>query len=316
MLGTVSRSSHGHSHPGVAAVFEEETGIVSTRPRHALRAGRPASAAARVARSVAGLAVIAALGGVALLGLLGGGLAAGQSGAAASAAAASGSVQSGADLSAGRDLYVQTCAACHGVDGQGVAGHGPSLQGQGAAGAAFALYTGRMPMPENGTPGQPGKPLLTPSQIQLLVNYVAHIAPGPTIPPVDTSGADIAAGRQLFINNCAACHGPDAAGGAIGGPATSGGLPGVFVAPSLQSATPQVVGEAMLTGPVPMPKFAFPLKQINEIAAYIQYLQKAPSPGGSTLGGLGPVPEGYVAIAVGLVLVLLVARLISRRPQG
>ncbi|MDA8204217.1 MAG: c-type cytochrome [Chloroflexi bacterium] len=297
-------------------IFEEESGIVPPRPQRASRPARRVPFSARLARSVAGLAVLAALGGVALLGLAGSGFAAGQSAGSGASAAASGvSVQSGADLSAGRELYMQTCAACHGVQGQGVPRQGPTLQGQGAAGTAFALYTGRMPFPENGVPSQPrDKPILTQAQIQLLVNYVAHIAPGPTIPPVDTSGADIAAGRQLFINNCAACHGPDAAGGAIGGPGQQNGFPGVFIAPSLHSATAQTIGEAVVTGPGPMPKFNFPLKQIDEIAAYIKYLQSAPSPGGDALGGLGPVPEGYVAVAIGLVLILLFARLISRRP--
>lgn len=286
-------------------------------PPRLQRAPRPAPASARLARSVAGLAVLAVIGGVALVGLAGSGLAAGQSGSTSPSAASSASVQSGGDLSAGRDLYMQTCAACHGVQGQGVAGQGPTLQGQGAAGTAFALYTGRMPLPENANPGQPrDKPILTQAQIQLLVNYVAHIAPGPTIPPVDTSGADIAAGRQLFINNCAACHGPAAAGGAIGGPAEANGLPNIFVAPSLHSASAATIGEAMITGPAPMPKFNFPIKQIDQIAAYIQFLQNSPSPGGSPLGGLGPVPEGYIAIAIGLVLILFFARLISRRPQG
>ncbi len=292
---------------------------MSPRLQRASRTGGRAPVSARLARSVAGLAVLAAIGGVALLGLAGSGFAVGQSassGTSGASAAASGAlVQSGGDLSAGGDLYMQTCAACHGVQGQGVPGQGPTLQGQGAAGAAFALYTGRMPLPENGVPSQPrDKPILTQAQIQLLVNYVAHIAPGPTIPPVDTSGADIAAGRQLFINNCAACHGPDAAGGAIGGPGQINGLPGIFIAPSLHSATAQIIGDAVVTGPAPMPKFNFPLKQIDEIAAYIKYLQSAPTPGGDALGGLGPVPEGYVAVVIGLVLVLLFARLISRRP--
>ncbi|MGO9206256.1 MAG: c-type cytochrome, partial [Candidatus Limnocylindrales bacterium] len=166
------------------------------------------SRTSQLGRSVAGLVVIAAVGAVAVLALSGGHPAAGQSASASTAASAGGSlavsVQDGGDIDAGRALYVQTCAACHGVMGQGVTGAGPSLQGEGAAGAAFALFTGRMPLPENGVPSLEHKPLLTPSQIQSLVDYVAQIAPGPTIPPVDTQGADVAAGRQIFINNCAA----------------------------------------------------------------------------------------------------------------
>lgn len=268
------------------------------------------SRTSRLGRSVAGLVVIAAVGAVAVLALSGGHPAAGQSASASTAASAGGSlavsVQDGGDIDAGRALYVQTCAACHGAMGQGVTGAGPSLQGEGAAGAAFALFTGRMPLPENGVPSLEHKPLLTPSQIQSLVDYVAQIAPGPTIPPVDTQGADVAAGRQIFINNCAACHGAAAAGGSVGGG---------FVAPSLHQAAPSTIGEAMVTGPGPMPVFSLPIKQIDEVAAYIGFLQSAPNPGGLSLGGLGPVPEGFVAAAIGLALLLLLVNLVARRPR-
>ena len=289
----------------VRRVVKEERRVVSRRPPRV-------SGNAPLARSVAGLAVIAAIGAVAVLGLLGGRPAAGQSVSTAGASASTGtpgssaSVHAGGDLAGGMALYLQTCAACHGVTGQGVPGAGPSLQGQGAAGTAYVLYTGRMPLPENGVPSLQRQPLLSPSQIQSLIDYVAQIAPGPTIPPVDTQGADLAVGRQLFINNCAACHGADAAGGSVGGG---------FVAPSLHNAAPSTVGEAMVTGPGPMPVFRFPLRQIDAIAAYVRYLQTAPSPGGLSLGGMGPVPEGFVAGSIGVALLLVLVQWVARRPR-
>jgi len=274
---------------------------VATRPPNLSRA-------ARLGRSVAGLVVIVAVGSVAVLALVGSRPAAGAApGASTPGASLASSVQSGGDIAAGRGLYIQTCAACHGVTGQGVPGQGPSLQGQGAAGAAYALYTGRMPLPENGVPSLQRNPILTPAQIQSLVDYVARIAPGPTIPPVDTQGADISAGRQIFINNCAACHGADAAGGSVGGG---------FVAPSLHHASASTIGSAMVTGPGPMPVFALPIKQIDEVAAYVRFLQTAPTPGGMSLGGLGPVPEGFVAAAIGLALLLVLVNFVARRPRA
>jgi ubiquinol-cytochrome c reductase cytochrome c subunit len=282
-------------------LVEEERRTVATRPPSLSRA-------ARLGRSVAGLVVIVAVGSVAVLALVGSRPAAGAApGATTPGASLASSVQSGGDIAAGRGLYIQTCAACHGVTGQGVPGQGPSLQGQGAAGAAYALYTGRMPLPENGVPSLQRNPILTPAQIQSLVDYVARIAPGPTIPPVDTQGADISAGRQIFINNCAACHGADAAGGSVGGG---------FVAPSLHQASASTIGSAMVTGPGPMPVFALPIKQIDEVAAYIRFLQTAPTPGGISLGGLGPVPEGFVAAAIGLALLLVLVNFVARRPRG
>lgn len=268
---------------------------------------RPSSRAS-LGRSLVGLVVIGAVAGVAILGIFGNAPAAGQSASPGSSTpGSSASVQSGGDIAQGRQLYMQTCAACHGVSGQGISGSGPTLQGQGAAGTAFALWTGRMPLPENGTPSLRRTPVLTAQQIQSLIDYVSHIAPGPTIPPVDTQGADLVRGRQLFTDNCAACHGAAAGGGSVGGG---------FVAPSLHQSDPSTVGEAMVTGPGPMPVFNLPIKDIDAIAAYIQYLQHAPNPGGIAMGGLGPVPEGFVAGTVGLVLLLLLVRWVARRPQA
>jgi ubiquinol-cytochrome c reductase cytochrome c subunit len=53
--------------------------------------------------------------------------------------------------------------------------------------------------------------------------------------------------------------------------------------------------EAMLTGPQSMPIFseeALPTEQKQEIIAYIVALQDAASPGGLSLGRIGPVAEG------------------------
>ncbi len=54
-------------------------------------------------------------------------------------------VAQGQQLSLGRDLYVQSCASCHGADASGT-GQGPPLLGVGAASLDFMLSTGRMPL--------------------------------------------------------------------------------------------------------------------------------------------------------------------------
>src|SRR4051812_39567811 len=46
----------------------------------------------------------------------------------------------------GRQLFVDGCSSCHGVDARGLPGQGPSLHGAGAAAADFYLSTGRMPL--------------------------------------------------------------------------------------------------------------------------------------------------------------------------
>ena len=209
---------------------------------------------------------------------------------------------SAAATEAGTALFQSQCASCHGLQGQGTA-YGPSLVGAGAAGADFYLRTGRMPLSAPGQPVVRRQPVLTEEQIQELVAVVASLGDGPEIPKV-TSGGDVSDGSRLYIANCAACHGATGAGNAIGG----GNL-----AANLHQATPTQIVEAMRIGPGAMPKFAFSEDQEASIAAYVQFLQNQPSPGGLEIGGLGAVAEGFVAIGIGLVLFVLAAMFVGRR---
>lgn len=205
----------------------------------------------------------------------------------------------------GLALYLQSCAACHGPTGTGSA-DGPSLVGVGAASADFMLRTGRMPLSAPGAPLVRRDPVFSDEQIRALVDYVAGLGPGPAIPNVQVSGADLAQGRDLFITSCAACHGAGAGGDAVGGG---------FVAPPLLGVDPVTVGEAIRTGPGVMPFFGagqISDEELNAIAAYLVYLRNDAAPGGMTLGGSGPVVEGYVAWLVGIGLLLLAARRIER----
>ena len=54
----------------------------------------------------------------------------------------------------GRDLYLQGCSTCHGLNLQGGAG-GPSLIGVGAAAVVFQVESGRMPLAAGHGPGPP-----------------------------------------------------------------------------------------------------------------------------------------------------------------
>ena len=114
-------------------------------------------------------------------------------------------------------------------------------------------------------------------------------------------------GQALFIENCAACHGATAAGGAVGNEA---------LAPSLSAASDVQIAEAMITGPGQMPPFDFTDGQVNDLVNFIDYLRDEPRPGGADIGGIGPVPEGFVAWFVGLGSLLLISRFIgSKRPD-
>jgi ubiquinol-cytochrome c reductase cytochrome c subunit len=208
----------------------------------------------------------------------------------------------------GAALYLQSCAACHGPGGVGSA-DGPPLIGVGAASADFMLRTGRMPLAAPGAPLVGKDPAFTDGQIRALVDYVASLGGGPAIPDVSVTGADPAKGRDLFITSCAACHGPGAGGDSVGGG---------FVAPPLLGQTPVIVGEAIRTGPGAMPVFGpgqISDKELDDLAAYLVYLHDGAAPGGATLGGSGPVVEGYVAWLVGMGLLVLAARQIERRER-
>jgi ubiquinol-cytochrome c reductase cytochrome c subunit len=214
-------------------------------------------------------------------------------------------------LTNGRSLYLTSCVSCHGDAGQGT-GSGPPLTASGEAKTDFYLRTGRMPLAVPG--GQPPSklPAFNDEQIRQLVTYVGSLCDPAyectPIPTVDTERAKIEAGQELYLANCAPCHGSAAVGGAL-----SLGRH----APSLQETPPVQVAEAIRTGPGQMPRFGPEVLddgEVNAIVKYVEYLHEPDSPGGVSLGYTGPVAEGFVALLVALGAVLALARWITREP--
>ncbi|MGH2749887.1 MAG: cytochrome bc1 complex diheme cytochrome c subunit [Actinomycetota bacterium] len=207
----------------------------------------------------------------------------------------------------GAELYAASCSSCHGIDGEGT-GNGPSLVGVGEASANFQLTTGRMPL-ANADQAIRKEPAFNDEEIQALVAHVGTFGDGPAIPEVDLEGTDLSAGQASYIENCAACHGATGAGGAVGNEA---------LAPSLYAATDVQVAEAVIVGPGQMPQFEFSEAQLNDIVNFVIYLREEPRPGGADIGGIGPVPEGFVAWFVGMGALLVVILFVgsSRRNSG
>ena len=206
----------------------------------------------------------------------------------------------------GRELFAVRCVSCHGADGSGIEGVAPDLRGQGAAGAHYWITSGRMPA-EQGLPTQSERKEspFSDEEITALVAYVASLGEGPSIPTVDPEAGDLARGGELFRLNCAACHQAALAGGAL-----SYGRN----APTLQPVTAVQVAEALELGPGQMPVFDyFTEDEVNSLIAYILDLQEDDSPGGFSLGRIGPIPEGFVAIVGGLGLLVLLAVWIGKR---
>ena len=219
-----------------------------------------------------------------------------------------GSAVSEGHLDAGQAVFIARCASCHGDAGGGTA-RGPSLMGVGAAAADFELRTGRMPY--SGPPGGQAvrkPPAFDDQTIRDLVAYVASLGSGPEIPEPRVAANSVSAGQRLFVANCAPCHGATARGGAVGGGA---------LAPALDVATSLEVAEAMLIGPGEMPVFSgFSVAERDAVVSYVSFLQTQPEPGGMSIGGIGPVPEGFVGWLLGLGLMLVVVFVVGRDWRG
>lgn len=203
----------------------------------------------------------------------------------------------------GEQLFGVGCASCHGAAGEG-APNGPSLTAAGAAAADFYLRTGRMPFA-----GQPGDqaqrkpPAYDDASIRALTAYVASLGDGPPIPEAHPAGALLPRGNELYVANCAACHGATAHGGAVGGG---------NIAPALDAADALTIAEAMIIGPGQMPIFDLPAEDRDAIVTYVEQLRAQADPGGLEIGGIGPVAEGLVAWVVGIGALLLVVVLVGR----
>ena len=196
----------------------------------------------------------------------------------------------------GRALFLKNCATCHGLNGQG-SSDGPTLVGVGAASVDFQVATGRMPGAVRGAQIEVKRNIFSPRQISAMAAYVATLGPGPSIPSkqdLDYSKADVAAGSQIYLTNCAMCHNYNGSGGAL----TRGKY-----APSINKTTPRHIWEAMLTGPQSMPVFndqTMTPKEKRQLIAFVRETSTQPSPGGARLGAIGPVSEGAVAWLAGL----------------
>jgi ubiquinol-cytochrome c reductase cytochrome c subunit len=210
----------------------------------------------------------------------------------------------------GHQLFLVSCAFCHGQNGEGVRVAdgsrqlGPSLVGVGAAAVDFQVGTGRMPAVQPGAQIPQKRRVFTDGEVAALAAYVASLGPGPAIPnesDYSLSGMSdqqrqeaIVRGGQIFLTNCTACHNFEGAGGA---------MPDGGYAPRIRGVDPKYIYEAMLTGPQAMDTFSngnLSPEEKRDVIAYLGSIENNPGYGGFGLGGLGPVSEGMFAWLVGI----------------
>jgi ubiquinol-cytochrome c reductase cytochrome c subunit len=219
----------------------------------------------------------------------------------AQAVAANAPADESVEVRMGRQLYETTCITCHGQNLQGVQDRGPSLIGVGSASVYFQVATGRMPLARQEAQAERKEPRYDEAQTRQIAAYVQSVGGGPEIPTGDLRGDDsnLAEGGELFRLNCASCHNFAGRGGAL-----SAGK----YAPPLYAANDLTIWTAMLSGPQNMPVFSdnqLTTEQKQAITNYIQTLRDERDPGGSSIGRLGPVPEGLVIWVVGVGAIML-----------
>ncbi|MCZ7534362.1 MAG: c-type cytochrome [Acidimicrobiia bacterium] len=218
-------------------------------------------------------------------------------------------------------LYARDCAWCHGSNGEGTA-RGPNLNGDldGGAYTHFMLSTGRMPLSSPTARAQRRTAVLTPTQIDAVIEHVKTFGgTGPDIPKVEPTTGHLGTGSELYLSNCAACHSATGTGGAL----TSRRAAPHLTNPDI---TPVQMAEAMLVGPGcrnndstcgfgsgAMPNFDFSETEVNSITAYVSYLQHGGDHGGFAIGRIGPVAEGAVGWIIGLGSILLIGRWVGTR---
>jgi quinol---cytochrome-c reductase cytochrome c subunit len=274
---------------GGTSMTERPPTTTGRRPRSRLRR-----------RLTGGLALVLALGSV---GVAYATVAAAATPKAQAVAAANAPANESVEVRKGRQLYEITCITCHGQNLQGVQDRGPSLIGVGSASVYFQVSTGRMPVARQEAQAGRKERKLDDAQALQLAAYVQSVGGGPEIPTGNLRGTDanLAEGGELFRLNCASCHNFAGRGGAL-----SAGK----YAPSLNNATDRVIWTAMLSGPQNMPVFSnnqLTTEQKQAITNYVLTLNQQKDPGGSSIGRLGPVPEGLViwVIGIGAIMVMI-----------
>jgi ubiquinol-cytochrome c reductase cytochrome c subunit len=211
-------------------------------------------------------------------------------------------------LQRGAGIYQANCAACHGTVAEGGPGvtdvtSGPALDEISVNYVDMTLRTGRMPIADRSTGVL--REELDDDEREALVAWMAERfdLPGEIF---EVGEGDAARGQELYVRNCAACHGAAGDGGISGA--------GVTV-PPIEGLDPVATVQATRVGPFEMPGFSEQVldeQQVADIAAFVEATGEAEG----TLLGMHEVDEVVGALfAGGLALLGLVVLLVTDRAR-
>jgi ubiquinol-cytochrome c reductase cytochrome c subunit len=207
----------------------------------------------------------------------------------------------------GGEVFQATCAACHGTRGEGGQGTGlaggPPVRGIELAYLDMTVRTGRMPIPDRDL-GVYADRLSEEDRVALVAYARERLEVTGDIPTVEPGHA--ARGQELYVRNCAACHGAAADGGISGA--------SVFV-PPLAGLDGIAIAEATRVGPFEMPAFDAGVlsdEDIDDIVAYLEAVDESPR----TAIGLREVDQAVAGLlALGLALVASVVLFVVARAR-
>ena len=114
-------------------------------------------------------------------------------------------------IRAGRVLYADRCAMCHGADARGMIGMGPDLVGLWVSGKGDGdvFSTIRVGVPGSVMPSSSAPD----GDLWAMVAFLRSLG---TVPPWNTEGGDAARGGEIFASTCASCHRLNGRGGRLG----------------------------------------------------------------------------------------------------
>lgn len=221
-------------------------------------------------------------------------------------------------FSRGGEVFQANCAACHGTRGEGgregdlEVVNGPAIAGLELAYIDLTVRTGRMPIAEPSV-GVRAEELGDADREALNVYALEALGARGTLPEV--SSGDASRGQDVYVRNCAACHGA----------AADGGISGANVqVPPLVGLDGIAIASATRVGPFEMPAFDAAViddEAIDDIIGYLDLVDATPRSyaGVREVDQIGTALFGIPLALVAAVVALVVARArrwYPREPEG